>query len=305
MKRRQFNRVAVALVVAAGAIGIVRAEVKEKEEKDVQAAKTTESFDSNKVGELPAGWLAGCTGPGAAKWTVEADGSAPSKPNVLKQSGEGRFPWCVKQGVKISDGFVEVRFKPLAGKEDQAGGLIWRWQDGDNYYITRANALEDNVTIYHTVKGKRVSFKNAGVKVSPNEWHTLRVDFDDNRFKVTLDGSVVIEATDDTFKDAGAVGVWTKADSVTIFDDFGYGSCEDKDDDEQEVELKDCPAAVQKTIKEKAGDAAIQEIEKEDEDGKTVYDVEIKKDGKEREFSVAADGKFLGWEEDDKDDAKK
>jgi len=190
--------------------------------RPVMLAETV-NFDDTKAGELPAGWLAGNTGSGTPKWTVETDATAPSKPNVLKQSGWGTFPWCVKKDVSLKDGYVEVKFKPVAGSEDQAGGIIWRWQDGENYYITRANALEDNVTIYHTVKGSRRSFKNVNMKVASNQWHTLRVDFAGNKFKVTFDGKVVIEASDDTFREAGAVGVWTKADSVTLFDDFSFG----------------------------------------------------------------------------------
>ncbi len=185
--------------------------------------KTTMDFDKTPAGQLPAGWIGGVTGHGSPKWSVEEDTTAPSKPNVLKQSGEGTFPWCVKKDVSLKDGFVEVKFKPVAGKEDEAGGLIWRWQDGDNYYVARANALEDNVTIYHTVKGHRRAFKNVNMKVASNQWHTLRVDFTGNKFKVMYDGKVAIEATDDTFKQAGAVGVWTKADSVTLFDDFSFG----------------------------------------------------------------------------------
>lgn len=190
----------------------------------VALAQTTVNFDDVPRGQLPPGWVAGVTGAGSPKWSVETDASAPSKPNVLKQSGEGDYPWCVKKDAILKDGFVEVKFKPLSGREDQAGGIVWRWQDGDNYYIARANALEDNVTIYHTVKGSRRAFKNVDMKVTPNAWHRLRVDFAGNRFKVTFDGKVVIEATDDTFKTAGAVGVWTKADSVTSFDDFAYGN---------------------------------------------------------------------------------
>ena len=186
----------------------------------------TENFDKVKVGQLPEGWLAGITGKGAPKWAVEKDDSAPSKPNVLKQSGEGTFPWCVKKDVSLVDGHVEVKFKPIAGKEDQAGGLIWRWQDCDNYYIARANALEDNVTIYHTVQGKRVAFKNIDTKVTSGEWHALRVDFKGKQFTVSFEGKKVIEAEDDTFSKSGAVGVWTKADSVTLFDDFSYGKSE-------------------------------------------------------------------------------
>lgn len=184
----------------------------------------TVTFDDTKTGQLPSGWLAGVTGKGSPQWSVEADPSAPSKPNVLKQSGEGTYPWCVKKGTSLVNGFVEVKFKPISGNEDQAGGVVWRWQDGDNYYVARANALEDNVTIYHTVKGRRVSFKNANTKVASGVWHTLRVDFSGNHFKVSFDGKTVLEAEDNTFKAAGAVGVWTKADSVTLFDDFSFGA---------------------------------------------------------------------------------
>ncbi len=185
--------------------------------------KTTIDFDKTSVGQLPDGWIGGVTGRGSPKWSVAADTTAPSQPNVLKQSGDGDYPWCIKKDASLKNGFVEVKFKPVSGKEDQAGGIIWRWQDGNNYYVARANALEDNVTIYHTVEGSRRAFKNVSMKVTSNQWHLLRVDFAGNRFKVTLDGQVAIEATDDTFKESGAVGVWTKADSVTLFDDFSFG----------------------------------------------------------------------------------
>lgn len=188
------------------------------------AAAETDTFDQAQPGSPPSDWTCGVTGRGAPKWMIEADASAPSKPNVLKQSGSGAFPWCVKKDVAIADGFVEVKFKPVAGKEDQAGGVVWRAKDADNYYIVRANALEDNVTIYHTIKSKRVSFKSVNTKVAPATWHTMRVDFVGNKFTVTFDGKKVIEATDDSFTDAGKVGVWTKADSVTLFDDFSYGA---------------------------------------------------------------------------------
>lgn len=187
------------------------------------ARAETENFDATKSGRIPEGWLAGVTGQGTPKWAVENDDSAPSKPNVLKQSGEATFPWCVKKDVSLADGHIEVKFKPIAGTEDQAGGLVWRWQDGDNYYIARANALEDNVTIYHTVKGRRVAFKSIDTKVTSGEWHSLRVDFQGKHFAVSFDGKKVIEAEDDTFSKPGAVGVWTKADSITLFDDFQYG----------------------------------------------------------------------------------
>jgi hypothetical protein len=125
--------------------------------------------------------------------------------------------------VSIKDGYAEVKFKPLEGREDEAGGVVWRWKDGDNYYVARANALENNVTIFHTVKGTRRPFKNVKMNVASKQWHTVRVEFEGNKFKVLFDDKVALEATDDTFKEPGAVGVWTKADSVTAFDDFSFG----------------------------------------------------------------------------------
>jgi hypothetical protein len=187
------------------------------------AIGATVNFDADEPGAAPPGWTATRTGAGDAKWTIEKDTTAPSQPNVLKQSGAAKYPVCIKNEPTIKDGFVEVKFKPIAGQEDQAGGVIWRCLDADNYYIARANALEDNVTIYHTIKGRRTAFKNVDRKVRSGMWHTLRVDFHGNRFTVTFDGEKVIEATDDSFSAAGKVGVWTKADSVTLFDDFSYG----------------------------------------------------------------------------------
>jgi len=182
-----------------------------------------DNFDQAQPGAAPPGWTATKTGSGEPKWTVERDDSAPSRPNVLKQSGEATYPVCFKNEPKLKDGFVEVKFKAVAGREDQAGGVVWRAQDADNYYVARANALEDNVTIYHTIKGRRVAFQNADHPVKPGVWHTLRVDFRGDHFTATFDGDKVIAATDAAFAVAGRVGVWTKADSVTWFDDFNCG----------------------------------------------------------------------------------
>src|SRR5438876_6485398 len=176
------------------------------------------NFDSLPVGAPPPGWIATKTGTGPAKWSVEKDDTAPSKPNVLKQSGQATYPVCIKEDTNLKDGFVEVKFKPVSGKEDQAGGLIWRARDSNNYYVARANALENNVTIYDTVNGRRTERKRTGVKVASNQWHMVRIDFQGNHFTVTYDGRKAIEWEDNTFKDAGKVGVWTKADSVTLFD---------------------------------------------------------------------------------------
>jgi hypothetical protein len=147
----------------------------------VSSAETV-NFDNFKAEAAPPGWTATQTASGSAKWSVERDDSAPSKPNVLKQSGEATFPVCIKNGSNLKDGFVEVKFKPIAGKEDQAGGVIWRAKDSDNYYIARANALEGNVVLYKTVNGKRSPLDIVGRKggygvkepVASGQWHTLR-----------------------------------------------------------------------------------------------------------------------------------
>ena len=188
------------------------------------SAAETVGFDEAKPGVLPANWIGTRTGKGEAKWSVEKDDAAPSKPHVLKQSGEAAYPVAVKEDTSLKDGFVSVKFKAISGEEDQAGGVVWRYKDADNYYIARANALENNVRIYHFIDGKRTQFKGANIKVTPKEWHTLRVDFAGNRFTVTYDGQPLFEAEDDKITAAGKVGVWTKADSVTLFDDFSYGA---------------------------------------------------------------------------------
>ena len=184
----------------------------------------TINFDADSPGALPSAWQQGVTGKGSPKWTVRPDPAAPSKPNVLQQSGSGPFPWCVLPKTAVENGFVEVRFKAISGKEDQAGGVVWRWKDGENYYVARANALENNVSLYHTTNGRRITIKYVDAPVPGNVWHTLRVEFSGKRIKVALNGKTYIELEDAHIAGRGAVGLWTKADSVTAFDDFSYGS---------------------------------------------------------------------------------
>jgi hypothetical protein len=181
-------------------------------------------FDSTAAGSLPAGWLAGVTGSGKPLWIVSPDPTAPSPPHVLRQSGSGTFPWCVNRAASIESGFVEVKLKPVSGNEDQAGGVVWRWKDGDHYYVARANALENNVSLYYTEGGSRKTIRYVDAPVPRNQWHTLRVEFAGTRIKVILDGHARIEVDDAHINGPGAVGVWTKADSVTLFDDFRYGA---------------------------------------------------------------------------------
>ena len=192
----------------------------------------TVDFSNAKPGKLPPNWVGTQTGRGEAKWSIEKDPDSPRQSYALKQSGQATYPICIKDDTKLKNGFVEVRFKPISGKEDQAGGVIWRVKDKDNYYVCRANALEDNVVLYRTVRGMRSELPIVGRKggygvkepVAPAQWHTLRVDFKDHLFKVTFDGKHLFDVEDSTLNDAGKVGVWTKADSVTLFDSFSYGN---------------------------------------------------------------------------------
>ncbi|MEA2943459.1 MAG: hypothetical protein QOD09_3988 [Bradyrhizobium sp.] len=189
------------------------------------------SFESNQTGATPEGWTATLTGSGNPKWTVESDETAPSKAKVVKQSGRATFPLLLKNDTSIQDGFIEVKFKAIAGSEDRAAGLVWRAKDANNYYVVRANALEDNFVLYKTVNGVRSALDVVGrkggygvsVPVPANTWHSLRVDFKGPRFSAAFNGKPLFEVDDSTFAEAGMVGLWTKADSVTLFDDMSYG----------------------------------------------------------------------------------
>ena len=188
------------------------------------AVGQTVNFDADAPGALSAAWEQGVTGRGNPRWAVRQDPSAPSAPNVLQQSGSGTFPWCVLRGSSLENGFVEVKFKPLQGREDQAGGVVWRWKDGDNYYVARANALENNVSLYYTERGSRKTLKYVDAPVASGAWHILKVEFAGRHIMVALDGKRYIELDDGHLTDPGAVGVWTKADSVTAFRDFAYST---------------------------------------------------------------------------------
>ena len=155
---------------------------------------------------------------------MKVDPAAPSQPNVLAQVStdktDYRFPLAIADEGSFKDLDISVKFKAVAGQVDRAAGLIFRLKDANNYYIVRANALEDNYRLYHVANGRRVQFAGANFKVASGEWHELRVECVGNHIACYYDGQKKIDATDETFKDAGKVGLWTKADSVTYFDDL-------------------------------------------------------------------------------------
>jgi len=178
------------------------------------------------LGRLPAGWAAAQTGKGEGSvWKVVTDDTAPSKTGlVLAQTAAGPgalFNLCVKQDGSFKDVELRVAFKAVRGDKDQGGGFVWRYQDADNYYVARMNPLEDNYRVYKVVGGKRSpQFQSADVKVPAGEWHTLSIKMVGDKIECFLDGKKSLEARDDTFTKAGKVGLWTKADAQTSFDNF-------------------------------------------------------------------------------------
>jgi hypothetical protein len=193
---------------------------------------TSRSFDfsGDAVGQSPKGFVFGHTAKRGAPgmWVVEADGENQYLAQTNADSTNARFPVAVVSDIFTADVDVSVRFRPVSGRADQAGGLVWRYQDEDNYYLVRANALESNVVLYKVERGRRTDLplKGAGrtygkaAKVPAGQWSTLRVVATGTRFEVSLNGVPLYEVEDATFAAAGRVGVWTKADSVTHFDDL-------------------------------------------------------------------------------------
>lgn len=183
------------------------------------------NFETSAVDTTPADFSTALTGGGGpVSWVIQADPTAPSGGKVLAQTStdttDYRFPLCIYEKVTAKDVEVAVQFKAVAGRVDQAAGLVARFQDQNNYYITRANALENNVRLYKVVYGKRRQFAGATVHVSSGAWHRLKLVVQGTHFTIFFDDKLVLEATDKTFKDSGKVGLWTKADSVTSFDNL-------------------------------------------------------------------------------------
>ena len=194
----------------------------------------TLGFDSMPAGKAPSGFSGARTGRGApGTWVVREDETAPSGTMVLAQTSSDptnkRFPVCVYDGFSATDVDLSVRFRPLSGEVDQAAGLVWRYQDADTYYVVRANALEDNVVLYKVEHGKRSDLQptdtflfayGKDAPVPTGSWSVLRVVARGQKFSVWLNSEHLFDVEDDTFQGPGRVGLWTKADSVTVFDSF-------------------------------------------------------------------------------------
>jgi hypothetical protein len=184
------------------------------------------NFDTFPVGATPPGWTVAMTNRGRPpRWEVRKDQTAPSPPYVLAQTSsdptDDRFPLAILDGVTLRDGEVSVRIKPVSGREDQGGGLVWRYRDENNYYLVRANAINKTVAVFRVQNGQRMAIQ-PGVKhdIPVNEWSILKITARGNRFQVYVDHRRVMEGQDSVFTAAGRVGLCTVADSVMYFDDF-------------------------------------------------------------------------------------
>jgi hypothetical protein len=184
------------------------------------------NFDTFPLGKAPPGWTIAVTNPGGAPlWEIVKDGSAPTQPYVLAQvshdAASGRVPLAILDGLRLRDGDVGVRIKPVSGNEDRAGGVVWRYRDPNNYYLARANALTKDVVVFKVQNGRRIQIlQGVHHDIQSNEWSILKVSVRGNRFQVYVNHRRILQVEDNTFTAAGKVGLCTVNDSVTYFDDF-------------------------------------------------------------------------------------
>jgi 3-keto-disaccharide hydrolase len=182
-----------------------------------QDGKKSWDFDGDKEGELAQGRINE-----VGDWKVVADPTAPSKPNVLAQLAKNSgstFNLTLITGTNYKDVDISVKMKAVAGNEDQGGGLVWRAKDTKNYYVARYNPLENNYRVYKVEKGGRLTLQSADIKQS-GDWHTLRATMMGDHIQCYYDGRRYLDVKDSTFSDAGKIGLWTKADAQTHFDDL-------------------------------------------------------------------------------------
>jgi hypothetical protein len=182
-----------------------------------QTSEKTWNFDADTPGGIPEGFTVV-----HGDWKIVADPDAPSRPGVLaqlaKNSGSA-FNLILVSGTNSQNVDISVKMKAVAGKEDQGGGLVWRARDSNNYYVARYNPLEDNYRVYRVEQGRRIQLQNADVKHSEG-WHTLRVTMEGDHIQCYYEGGKYLDVKDSTFQAAGKIGLWTKADAQSHFDDL-------------------------------------------------------------------------------------
>ena len=211
-----FPLVLLAALLVAGVI------VTSGSEAIAQSAATVVAIASMEVGAPPSDFKFALTGKGrSGEWTVVTDDTSFAG-RAIEQSSKDqtdyRFPLAIFEPVVAKNIDVSVKFKPVAGRIDQAGGIAIRILDADNYYVVRANALEDNVRFYRVVRGRREQIGGMDTKVASDEWHALGLKANGEKFTIEFDGKTLFSTSDKTFTGAGKIGLWTKSDSITRFD---------------------------------------------------------------------------------------
>jgi hypothetical protein len=183
------------------------------------AAAAPWDFQGVPAGQLPPGWKATLTGDGPVSvWKVVQDGQRKVLAQTSSKTLDKSYNLCIAEGTSFRDLDMSVAIRPVGGRNDQGGGLVWRYRDRNNYYIARWNPLEVNFRVYKVVDGKRTQLDSADVMLPTDRWHTLAIRQMGSHVECSLDGVRYLKATDDTFTDAGKIGLWTKADAVSHFD---------------------------------------------------------------------------------------
>jgi len=187
----------------------------------IEPQNSTFNFENYTLGKAPTGWTAYLTGKGdLGKWQIlEENGN-----KILAQTSRENFGYhfdvIVNDELSYKDVEITVKFKGTDGEEDQGGGPVWRYQDANNYYIARANPLENNYRVYKVIDGNRKQLKTINMDIKSGIWYTLKITMKGDKISCYFDGELKLEASDHSFPNSGKIGLWTKADAVTYFDDF-------------------------------------------------------------------------------------
>jgi len=201
------------------------------------ATQSVQGFDQAERGTLPSGWTQHHLGEGTTHWAVVPSDSGQALAQLATPNPNSHFNLAVLESLQAANVTLSVRIRAVSGEKDQGGGFVWRYQDERNHYIVRANPLENNVVLYKMENGVRTDLplvgvgRTYGVKVDPmgNDWHTLELRVEGDLFTVGLDNRELFQVRDTTFTEPGRVGLWTKADAVTQFDDFQVQTGQTKD----------------------------------------------------------------------------
>jgi len=178
-------------------------------------------FENYKTGEKPAGWSTALTGKGnPCDWKILNDSGNKILAQVSNETQGYRFNLIVNDSLNYKDVTIQVKFKGVLGRNDQGGGPVWRYIDANNYYVARANPLENNFRLYKVVNGNRKELKSADISINTNQWYQLKIIMKGNKIQCFFDNKLALETTDDTFMRAGKIGLWTKSDAITYFDDL-------------------------------------------------------------------------------------